>query len=190
MIEDPTTQTLRCFVAIASPLTEAARPLIDELKSLSQTEHFRLRLAPPENLHITMKFIGNVDVNQVGLLDSILRHQSNKQTAFQVNCQGIGFFENTLYMGIAENDVLRQFVTELNQAFTFLGYSIEDISFLPHITLARFATVVRPELMDLLEAYRYQKWGSMNIESVQLFRSETLAEGARYTAIGNYPLLT
>ena len=137
MIEKPTTTTLRCFVAIASPLTEAAWPLIDELENLASSEKFRLRIVPPENLHITLKFVGSVDANQVGLLDSILRNQSAKQAALHLNCRGIGFFNNSLYMGIEENATLSQFVTNLNEAFTFLGYSIENVKFLPHITLSR-----------------------------------------------------
>ena len=189
MIEEPTTTTLRCFVAIPSPLNEAAAPLIDELEGLAQSEKFRLRIAPPENLHITLKFIGNVETDQVGLLDSILRNQSAKQTTFHLNCHGIGFFDNALYMGITENDTLRQFVANLNEAFTFLGYPIENIKFLPHITLARFSAAARPELTTLLQAYRKTEWGNLKIESVQLFRSETLPEGARYSSIGNYPLL-
>lgn len=190
MNEKPPTTTLRCFVAIASPITEAARPLIDELESFVCSEKYRLRMVPPENLHITLKFVGSVDADQVGLLDSILRNQSAKQATLNLNCRGIGFFANSLYMGIEENRALRQFATSLNEAFKFLGYPIEAMKFLPHITLARFPPTIRPELMARLSAYRNEEWGDLNVESVQLFRSETLPEGARYTSIGVYPLVS
>ena len=98
MIKNPTTTTLRCFIAIASPLTEAARPLISELERLVSSEKLRLRIAPPENLHITLKFVGSVDTDQAGLLDSILLNQSIKQAPLYLNCRGIEFFSNSLYM--------------------------------------------------------------------------------------------
>jgi len=190
MINISTSASLRCFIAIASPLAEAARPLIHELESLASYEKFRLRIAPPENLHITLKFIGSVAIDQTGLLDSVLRNQSTKQATLHLNCRGIGFFDNSLYIGIGENDALSKFTTSLNEAFTFLGYPIQSAKFLPHITLARFRPSARRELTALLaEAYRDSEWGDLTVESIQLFSSETLSEGAKYTSIGNYPLL-
>ena len=158
MIENPTTTTLRCFIAITSPLTEATRPLIDKLESLVSSEKFRLRIVPPENLHITLNFVGSVDADQVGLLDSILRNQSTKQTPLHLNCRGIEFFNNSLYMSAEENKTLRQFATNLNEALTFLEYPIESARFVLHITLARFRASARPELIALLKAYRDRKW--------------------------------
>jgi len=190
MTEEPTSSTLRCFVAIASPLAEAARPLIDELESVARNGKFRLRIVPAENFHITLKFLGNVQTDQIGLLDSILRNQSANQARLQLTCRGIGFFSNSLYMGIERNDPLNQLAAKLNEAFTFLGYPRETIEFLPHITLARFPNKARTELSTSLQAYRNREWGKLSIESVQLFNSETLAEGARYSCIGNYPLVS
>lgn len=190
MTNNSTTAALRCFVAISSPLAEAARPLINELESLAGNERFRLRIAPPENLHITLKFIGNVDADQVGLVDSILRNRSSRQATLHLNCRGIGFFNNSLHMRIEEDDALSELATNLNEALAFLGYPVENAKFFPHITLARFRPSARPELTALLaENYRNQQWGDLTVESIQLFRSETLPEGARYTSIGNYELL-
>lgn len=190
MTNNSTTAVLRCFVAIASPLAETARPLVHELESLASNEKFRLRIASPENLHITLKFIGNVDADQIGLVDSILRNQSSKQTTLYLRCRGIGFFNNSLHMGIEENDALSEFATTLNETLTFLGYPIESARFSPHITLARFRASARPELTAALaEACRNKQWGDLTVDSIQLFRSETLSEGARYTSIGSYPLL-
>ena len=148
-----------------------------------------MRIVPPENLHITLNFVGSVDADQVGLLDSILRNQSTKQTPLHLNCRGIEFFNNSLYMSAEENKTLRQLATNLNEALTFLGYPIESARFVLHITLARFRASARPELIALLKAYRDRKWGDFTAESIQLFRSETLPKGARYTSVGNYPLL-
>lgn len=190
MTNNSTPAVLRCFVAIALPLAETARPLIHMLEGLASNEKFRLRVAPPENLHITLKFIGNVDADQVGLVDSILRNRSSRQTTLHLNCHGIGFFNNSLHMGIEENDALSEFAATLNEALSFLGYTIESARFSPHITLARFRPSARPELTAALaETYHNTQWGDLTVESIQLFRSETLAKGARYTSIGHYPLL-
>lgn len=188
MSKKSTTATLRCFIAIAAPLLETAKPLIEELQRFARVEKTRLRIVPAGNLHVTLKFIGEVTADQTGLLDSILRHQSARQPALTLHCHGLGFFSNSLYLGIKENDALSQLVENLNEAFAFLGYPIEEMKFLPHITLARFAAPARPELVTSLEAYRGREWGEFTVESIQLYRSETLPRGARYTSIGSHTL--
>lgn len=188
MSKKSTTSVQRCFVAFAAPVFETTEALITQLKTLAHNDKYRLRIVPHENFHITLKFIGNVETDQIGLLDSILRNQTTKQTAFQLNCHGLGFFNNALYLGIEESKELKQFVSKLNEAFSFLGYAIESQEFLPHITLARFDESVAPELATLLDAHRKQEWGSVLVESIHLYRSETLAEGAKYTSVCSYPL--
>lgn len=120
--------------------------------------------------------MNSVDADQVGLLNSILRNQSAKQARLHLKCSGIGFFDNSLYMGIEKNGTLRQFTDNLNEAFTFLGFPIENMNFLPPITLARSQTKARPELTKLLETYRNTECGGLTVDSFHLFRSETVPE--------------
>ena len=183
------TENLRCFVGIACPLSEPTQALFDVLEKLAKPEKLRLRISPPENLHITLKFVGNVETDQVGLLDSILRNQSAKQAPFNLRCCGLGFFDDSLHLSINQNDTLDQFVTNLNAAFTFLGYPIESMEFLPHITLARFKASAKAELLaSPLRDYFDGEWGDLSVDSIRLYQSETLPEGAKYTAIESYPL--
>ena len=189
MNRQSTAAVLRCFVAIASPLSRAAQPLIGELDSLAAAEDIQLRVAPPENLHLTLKFIGDVDADQLGLIDSCLRHQSIRQQPLKLRCQGLGLFSDTLYLHIDCNDALAALVTKLNEALTFLGYSKESREFVPHITLARFrASTPQGIFAPILEKYRDTLWGELSVDSIVLYRSETLAKGARYSAIVRYPL--
>lgn len=178
----------RSFVGIAFPLYEYFRPLIADLEKLATEPHHKLRIAPPENLHITVKFIGTVEQDQIRQLDSILCNKSAKQHPVLLQCHGIGFFKNSLWISIKQNDYLKQLVTEIDDAFTFLGISKESKDFVPHITLARFDSSLRQSAFGLQQKYADKDWGEFKVDRYQLFKSETLAKGARYTVLNEYLL--
>ena len=126
---------------------------------------------------------------QLRLIDSCLRPQSIRQQPLKLRCQGLGLFSDTLYLRIDCNDALAALVTKLNEALTFLGYSKESREFVPHITLARFrASTPQGIFASILEKYRDTLWGELSVDSIVLYRSETLAKGARYSAIVRYSL--
>ncbi|MDG1026174.1 MAG: 2'-5' RNA ligase family protein [Gammaproteobacteria bacterium] len=87
----PRIMRLRCFVGIPCQLPDAAQLLLEELKRLAQRG---IRVVPTANLHNTLKFIGAVDQDQVGFLDSILRNRSSKQAVLNLRCHGIEFLNN------------------------------------------------------------------------------------------------
>ena len=185
MTETPRIMRLRCFVGIPCQLPDAAQPLLEGLKRLAPRG---IRVVPAANLHITLKFIGAVDQDQVGFLDSILRNRSSKQAVLNLRCHGIEFLNNSVCLGIENTDALEQLVSRLNEGFAFLGYAVEEKKFIPHITLARFDKSARGLLKDVTAEYSDKHWSGFTFDRYQLYRSETLPEGARYTVLGDYPL--
>ncbi len=185
MTETPRIMKLRCFVGIPCQLPDAAQPLLEELKRLALRG---VRVVPAANLHITLKFIGAVDQDQVGFLDSILRNRSSKQAVLNLRCHGIEFLDNAVCLGIENTDALEQLVSRLNEGFAFLGYAVEEKKFIPHITLARFDKSAKGIVKDVTAEHSDRHWGDFTFDRYQLYRSETLPEGARYTVISDYPL--
>jgi RNA 2',3'-cyclic 3'-phosphodiesterase len=183
------TTPIRCFVAISLPLPANAASVVEDLTTLTRTEELQLRIVPPENFHITLKFLGNVDADQVGFLDSILRDQCAKHSAFTLRARGIGYFKDSMHLNIVSDKNLDRLVSDLNKAFAFLGYERERKKYLPHITLARFKPVNGSKLSALIsQDYLHQEWGELAVDSIQLIKSETSPEGASYMALGNYSL--
>ena len=185
MTETPKIMRIRCFVGIPCQLPDAAQPLLEEPKRLALRG---VRVVPAAHLHITLKFISAVDQDQVGLFDSILRNFSSKQPGLNLRCHGIEFLSNSVCLGIEKSDALEQLVSRLNEDFTFLGYAVEERKFIPHITLARFDKSAEGILKDVTAQYSDRRWGDFIFDRYQLYRSETLPKGARYTVISDYTL--
>ena len=183
MTVTPRIMRLRCFVGIPCQLPDAAQPLLEELKRLAQRG---IRVVPTANLHITLKFIGAVDQDQVGFLDSILRNRSSKQAVLNLRCHGIEFLNNSVCLGIESTDTIEQLALRLYEGFAFLGYAVEEKKFKPHITLARFDKSAKGLLKNVTAKYSDRHWGDFIFDRYQLYRSETLPEGARYTVLGDY----
>ncbi len=182
------TPRIRCFVGVVFPLYENIRPLLRDLESLGSEPGHDLRIAPLENLHVTLKFIGAVEQDQIALVDSILRSKSSTQHPVQLQCQRTGLFKNSLWIGVKENDYLKQVVAEIDEALTFLGIPSQTRRFVPHITLARFNSSLKQKATRLQHQYAETQWGEFTFDRYQLFKSDTLADGARYTILNEYLL--
>lgn len=188
MPRKPKTVPLRCFIGIKFPLLQQIQPLLDDLKKLAADESLKLRVSPPQNLHLTLKFIGSVPEDQEVPLQSILSQVSKQLEAFSLNCKGVGFFKNSMWVGIENSEPLQDLVFNLNESLSLLGFAQEDKAFVPHVTLARFAPSAKPVMLEVEKRYKDKEWGVMETPKFHLYRSHTLPEGAKYFILGKYDL--
>lgn len=188
MSKKPKTLKLRCFVGITFTLHRQISSLLKELEELAVDASNRLRVAPPENLHITLKFLGSVDKEQLTRVRAVLERLKNEHHPFELQCKGIGIFKNSMWIGILPDDYLHTIVTEMNRAFSVLEFGEMQHSFVPHITIARFDPNSKPKFIGFLQKYSAMEWGTIQVKEYQLFKSDTLADGAKYSVLGNYRL--
>ncbi|MBT3530334.1 MAG: RNA 2',3'-cyclic phosphodiesterase [Gammaproteobacteria bacterium] len=180
---------IRCFAGIKFPLYQELTPLLDELHPLGLSEPLKLRVSPPENLHITLKFLGSVEQENLKFIQATLAEIGNKHRHFELSSTGLGFFKGSLWIGIDKSDYLEQIVTDMSHAFA-VQPSVEDSRpFVPHVTLAKFNNKAKSELTNLYETYADHKWGSFTVGQLQLYKSETLDMGAQYTLLNSYDCL-
>jgi RNA 2',3'-cyclic 3'-phosphodiesterase len=178
----------RCFIGIKFPLLQQIGPIVKVLTAHAADSQLQLRISPPRNLHLTLKFLGAIDAEQRAELAAVLGDVSNSRRGFKIDCKGVGFFKDSLWLGITPNEELSNLVSALNQAVTTLGIQSENKPFTPHITIARFAAVAKPKMQTLMAPFENAHWGEIAANKFHLYRSETLPEGAMYYITSKYEL--
>ena len=179
---------LRCFFGIRFTLADEIAAMREELSALRGDSAEAIRLAPDQNLHITLKFLGSVEESNLPILESILKEVALRHGPMALHASGAGVFKNSCWVGIDEDAGLTKLAQDLDTACMAVGALNEDKAYLPHVTVARFGKDVKPKLSALLEKFAEHKWGTIKVDQICLYRSDTLAEGARYTVISEAKL--
>lgn len=176
---------IRLFVALPLPLS------VRETLSRLGNGVPGARWLPPENYHLTLRFVGNVDEHVADdVHDALLRVQAD---AFDVNLKGVSWFGSkkkaSAIVACAEkSEGLLHLQRKIESACVRVGLEPEDRKFMPHVTLAR----LKGANVDAVERYCAERsW--LNIpafpaEEFILYSSFLSQSGAIYTPEADYPL--
>ena len=180
-------KSLRCFFGLAFRKHEVLTPLLDELARVALPED-KLRLSPPDNLHVTLTFLGAIAAEQLDEAKALGSMVCSKHAAMDLSCRGTGAFKNSLWVGIDTQDALLALADDFKHAGILLGVAADPRAYQPHITVARFAPSAKQRLQPVIEKYRDQHWLDFRAEKAYLYLSETRQEGARYSVLKSFPL--
>lgn len=142
---------MRLFIAI--PLSEAVR---EKLSGLYQSMD-GMRWESQSQLHITLKFLGETDRDQ---LSELIRDLKNiRHTAFQMTISGFGTFPEKgrpkiLWIGVTKPEPLKDLHQKIEQQCVEMGFEAEDRPFVPHITLARIKGTPRRDVMSFINQHK------------------------------------
>ncbi|MFK7864533.1 MAG: RNA 2',3'-cyclic phosphodiesterase [Pseudohongiellaceae bacterium] len=190
MPKKPKPLPLRLFVGVKFPLLKQIKPLLDDISSLAEDKSLKLRISPTANLHLTLKYLGTVSEEQGVPIQSVLAQVGHQLQSFKVNCSSVGFFKNSLWVGVEKNERLKELVDELNQGLAVLDFEVETKEFSPHITLAKFDKSAKEKLLPIAEKYQETVWGEIEVNKFHLYKSHTLSEGAKYFILSKYEMGT
>jgi 2'-5' RNA ligase len=188
MIREP---GVRLFLAVALAVEPDWDDLQQTLRALAADPAHGLRLLRPEDLHITLKFLGKVPLERVPDVTRIAREAADQSSPFQVKLQGVGWFRNAIWVSVEEEakaHPLTRLAGLLDLQLAASGFPAETRPYRPHLTLARLAPGARIRLSALGEEFGARGWGALPVTAIHLYRSQTLPEGARYTIVGSWPL--
>jgi 2'-5' RNA ligase len=174
--------------------------LPDELRQRLATATERLRphaadvtWVTPANLHVTLKFLGQVAESRVAVLTDALRAAVAGQRAFDVAVRGLGAFPSptrprVLWAGLEDaTGGLTALGERVDACCGGLGFPRETRAFAAHVTLGRVREPRRqPALGEALA--RPADFGRLRVECVSLMRSELSPRGARYSELAAAPL--
>ena len=190
-------EPIRSFIAIELPgqLKLALARLQDELKSGSRAP---VKWVSPENTHLTLKFLGNIDSNTV---DDILRAMGEAArgiTPVHLGIEGLGAFPNhnrvqVIWVGVSgEVDKLLQLQKGIESSLAKLNFAPESRAFTPHLTLARVRDRTSPDerqkLGELIAGTKFEAAYAFPVEAISLMRSQLTREGAIHSQISSVAL--
>ena len=188
--------TIRAFIAIKLPAEVKAAVAImqDSLKRAVGTK--LVRWTAPEQIHLTLRFLGNIAVETVPELGAALRRAGAQIAPFELRAAGLGCFPDekrprVLWVGLGGALEKLQELQKAVLAETETWGETEDRPFHPHLTLGRTKTTQPRELQALGPAIRAllaTDWGSWQVRGVNLMKSELSPEGARHTSLLDVPL--
>jgi 2'-5' RNA ligase len=180
---------MRLFVALAIPaeVRENLASLIRELCCVDRNPKW----VNPDNLHVTLKFIGEVapeKVTEIG--DALAAVHAQQQVIAEFH--EIGFFPDArrpsvAWVGIQPPQVLSFLAAEVNRVLAPLGIPREEKLFLPHLTIARFkearlSSVLRREI----EKRESREFGTLTATEFHLIESKRKSTGAEYTTLRSF----
>ena len=175
---------LRLFVAITLP-TEI-RDLIGSLQSGLPDARWIRR----ENLHLTLKFIGEIDNNLAEDIHYSLSSLNFK--SFLLCLKGVNTFRSrklarSIWVGIEPSSPLKVLQKKIESNLIKTNLTFETRKFTPHVTLARFKRTPVSRLVPYLESNAGFQTSLFEINQVVLFRSHLAANGAVYEQLAAYP---
>lgn len=176
---------IRLFVGLALP--EAIVSALDRLTSGMPGA----RWVEPENFHITLRFIGEVD--EVDAED--IHHELTRVRAprFSLSLAGVDAFgrgpkTRALWAGVEKSKALHLLRGRVESAVVRAGQPPETRKFVPHVTLARFHQAPAMRIQSFIEGNNLFRAGPFEVDRFVLFESETGEGGAVYTSLEEYPL--
>jgi RNA 2',3'-cyclic 3'-phosphodiesterase len=180
---------MRLFVAITPPadVHERIAHVIDELKPLSRAP----RWVRPEGLHLTLKFLGEVDEVQLPQIVAALK-EIRASRPLDLKFRGVGSFPKhdrprVIWARVEDNGALAAVAEALTVRFEPLGFRREEREFSPHITLARINSRERLDnLVRAAQGFASYDFGAMQAAEFSLFKSTLKSSGAEYASLGTF----
>jgi 2'-5' RNA ligase len=176
---------LRLFVALALPDGVIAR------LNVMCSGIPGARWVEPANMHITLRFIGEVDDATAEEINYNLSHI--EAPAFDLELKGLdtfgqGYKAHTLWVGVSSTPELMHLQKKVDSAVVRAGVAQEERKFTPHVTLARMTKPEAGRLQSFIEGNNLFKAGPFTVDQFTLFESRTGKGGPVYTALEDYPL--
>lgn len=174
----------RLFVAIRPP--EAIRDLL--IDAMDDSADFRWQ--EDEQLHLTLRFIGDVERPTANdLADALARLHA---APFELHIAGVGRFEQrnsgALWAGVEPKPPITALAAKVERVCQSVGLEPERRAYHPHITLARWKGRRTLEVKDYLERTGGLSSESFPVDSFMLFESRLSRHGAHYEEIATFPL--
>jgi 2'-5' RNA ligase len=190
---------LRTFIAvdINSSILESIHQKIENLRKIIGNS--AVRWVPTSNIHLTLKFLGDISLDSVNTLTHILQAEADSCQQFDIHINGLGSFPNSkrprvLFIGIQAPAELEALQRGIESVTAKLGYKSETRAFSPHLTIGRvrenITSTDQQKIRKALEEIKIDSLGTARVDSVHLYKSELKPTGAVYKKLFSAPLQT
>ena len=184
---------MRAFIAIEVP--DAVKEGLAAAQGRLKSAGVEASWSRPEGVHLTLKFLGEIDEERVPEIMQALAHALGDSERFRLGIEGVGTFPNpvsarVVWLGIAGDvGTLVALQAAIEQATAGLGLERDDRPYTPHLTLGRIKRIRKRSVwLQGLESVRDFKLPGLDVAAVSLISSELRPAGAVYRELGRVAL--
>jgi len=184
---------MRTFIAVN--LTDNIRQALSRTQEALKGEGTDVSWVKPENLHITLKFLGEVEEARLPELRETIASFLRDAAPFRLTFEGLGAFPTlraprVIWAGAKEGAAeLAALQAKIEEGLWRIGFPKEERSFTPHLTLGRVRSLRRREaLVEGISKATSAAFGGMVLERVELMKSQLHPAGSIYTVLESFPL--
>ena len=186
-------QPIRCFIAIEIP--ETIQNQLARIQGTLRKQIQKASWVKPSNIHLTLKFLGDVDPQDLESIKEAIQRVAIRHRSFSVRIGGLGAFPNlarprVMWTGVkAGGERTSALARDINMALSDYGFSLDTKRFNPHLTIARVK-----ERIDLRpHANQYRRYdridgAEMSVDTISLIQSQLHPTGAIYSTLQSYSL--
>ncbi len=189
-------EQIRSFIAIELP--DRLRLKLGQLEAqLKSGKQPWVKWVNPDSIHLTLKFLGDIASDRTGEITRAMEAAAQGIPPFHLEVKDLGVFPNlkrvqVVWVGISgEVDKLGEFQQRLESNLACLGFAPESRPFTPHLTLARLRNQAsldeRQGFGQLIAGTRFEA-GAIEVDAINLMRSQLTREGAIYSRISSVRL--
>jgi 2'-5' RNA ligase len=187
--------TIRSFIAVelSDEAQAALTDLQNRLKRVAPPQ--TVRWTAPESIHLTLHFLGDVALETIPKITSLMEQTSAAYPPFTLTLNGLGCFPNLrrpriVWVGVSgQTNILVQLHGELGEKLKTLGFTLDARPYSPHLTLGRVKDGIPPQqlaqLGQTLEKTQptVGQLATLPVSEISLMRSELKPAGAVYTCL-------
>ncbi len=175
---------MRTFIAIG--LTPEIKIKLKEIRDKLRRLPVKIKWVEPENLHITLKFLGNLPEKKLAEVKRLIAAAANRYHFFNLYLENFGFFPNQrkpriLFIKASSKQILENIAESLEEELEKAGFGRER-KFKPHITLARIKKLKNINRLTEKIAGLEAK-GKLQVKKISLFKSTLTPKGPVYEEI-------
>ena len=182
---------LRCFIAIEIP--DTVKKEIGEAADMLRKYDADIKWVNAQNLHITLKFLGNTPEEAVPEISESLLSAVSPFRPFYIKISGTGVFPSrksprVIWIGVENGESLPRLAADIDRSLSLLGYKKEEREFRPHLTLGRVRSRKgMVSIVNELDSLKEKEFGIFTIDRIKLMRSELKPKGPEYTCLREAP---
>ena len=180
--------TIRTFIAFKLPknIISSIRKIQEDIKSYA----FKVRWVNPENIHLTLKFLGNISATDIEKVSESIINTVNGHAPISLTVKGAGVFPcikrpHVIWVGITgEIEKLTSIQKDIEENLEKLGFPREKRPFKGHLTLGRIKGKIDPKkLWDAMKKFERFESELFIADKVFLFKSDLNSTGSVYTEL-------
>ncbi len=180
--------SIRTFIAITVP--PSIQGTVEKIQERFKEIRSPIRWVKPSHLHLTLKFLGNVDEEQIEDIKECLANAGQEINTFLLKSTEIGIFPNINYprvvwLGFSDpTRLLHKLEENIENQLQKIGFQPEDRKFTPHLTIGRIKSLKgKTDIIRMIHNEKNISYDNIHVTGIKLIKSNLKPSGPEYSVL-------